>query len=49
METDLSLNGHDYAWLLTIFYITYTVMEFQILMWKVVPPHMWAAFTVFGW
>jgi hypothetical protein len=23
--------------------------EFQALMWKVVPPHYWAAFCVFAW
>lgn len=23
--------------------------EFQSMMWKLVPPHMWAAFVVFGW
>ncbi|QKX59346.1 uncharacterized protein TRUGW13939_06480 [Talaromyces rugulosus] len=49
METDLSLNGGAYAWLLTIFYISYTVFEFQALMWKIVPPHRWAAFTVALW
>ncbi|KAJ5101632.1 hypothetical protein NUU61_003854 [Penicillium alfredii] len=49
MEEDLSLNGQKYSWLLTIFYISYTVFEFQALMWKIVKPHQWAAFTVFSW
>jgi hypothetical protein len=33
----------------TIFYISYTVFEFQALMWKIVKPHQWAAFVVFSW
>lgn len=49
MTKDLKLVGNDYQWLLTIFYITYIIFEWQSLMWKVVPPHMWLAFTVFGW
>lgn len=38
MTKDLHLVGNDYQWLLTIFYITYIVFEFQVLMWKIVPP-----------
>lgn len=38
MTHDLQLVGNDYQWLLTIFYITYIVFEFQALMWKIVPP-----------
>ena len=49
MTQDLHLVGNDYQWLLTIFYITYILFEFQVLMWKVVPPHRWLAFTVLGW
>jgi hypothetical protein len=49
MEKDLGLNSNSYAWLLTIFYISYTVFEVFGLMWKVVKPHQWAAFTVFSW
>ena len=49
MQQDLDLVGNRYQWLLTIFYITYIVFEFQALMWKIVPPHMWLAFTVFCW
>ncbi|KAF4629285.1 hypothetical protein G7Y89_g8861 [Cudoniella acicularis] len=48
-DLKLSANGNDYAWLLTIFYIAYIVFEWCALMWKVVPPHMWAAMMVFGW
>lgn len=38
MTKDLHLVGNDYQWLLTIFYITYILFEFQTLMWKIVPP-----------
>jgi sugar phosphate permease len=50
MSTDLhlSLSGR-YDWLLTIFYISYILFEFQALAWKIFPPHRWAAFCVFGW
>ena len=43
------LDGAKYDWLLTIFYISYIVFEFQAIMWKIVPPHQWAAFVVLGW
>jgi hypothetical protein len=49
MTEDLNLTGNRYSWLLTIFYISYTVFEFQALMWKIVEPHQWAAFVVFSW
>src|ERR1700760_958716 len=31
------------------FGLTALQFEFQALMWKVVPPHIWGAFCVFGW
>ncbi|KAF2639948.1 MFS general substrate transporter [Massarina eburnea CBS 473.64] len=49
MQEDLNLSSEEYDWLLTIFYISYIVFEFQAMMWKVVPPHRWAAWCVFGW
>jgi hypothetical protein len=49
MEMDLKLSSSDYEWLLTIFYITYICFTPLAIMWKVVPPHMWAAFCVLGW
>lgn len=49
MEDDLHLSSDDYSWLLTIFYISYTVFEFLGIMWKLVPPHIWATVAVFGW
>ncbi|KAJ5637436.1 hypothetical protein N7490_007315 [Penicillium lividum] len=49
MSEDLDLTGNRYAWLLTIFYISYTVFEFQALMWKIAKPHQWATFVVFSW
>jgi MFS family permease len=49
MAKDLNLSSPDYQWLLTIFYISYILFEWFALMWKVLPPHMWAAFCVIGW
>ncbi|KAF2102228.1 pantothenate transporter liz1 [Rhizodiscina lignyota] len=49
MNKDLNINDDQYTWLLTIFYIPYILFEFQSMMWKLVPPHMWAAFVVLGW
>lgn len=43
------MTSPQYQWLLTIFYISYIVFEWFALMWKVIPPHMWAAFCVMGW
>ncbi|KAH1316700.1 hypothetical protein KXX47_003028 [Aspergillus fumigatus] len=49
MKQDLDLSGQRYSWLLTIFYIAYTVFEFLALMWRILPPHRWAAITVMSW
>ncbi|OCL13385.1 MFS general substrate transporter [Glonium stellatum] len=49
MATDLKLTGDRYDWLLTIFYISYIIFEFQVMMWKIMPPHIWAALVVFSW
>ncbi|KAI9701865.1 MAG: hypothetical protein M1836_001209 [Candelina mexicana] len=50
MTKDLKLGrGNRYTWLLNIFYISYIIFEVFVIMWKIVPPHMWAAFCVLGW
>jgi hypothetical protein len=49
MEDDLHLTSSNYEWLLTIFYISYITFTFLAIMWKIVPPHRWAAFCVLGW
>lgn len=49
MSTDLDLVGTRYDWLLTIFYIAYILGQFQILGWKRFPPHIFAAYAIFGW
>ncbi|KAF2853798.1 pantothenate transporter liz1 [Plenodomus tracheiphilus IPT5] len=49
MEEDLHLSSSQYTWLLTIFYISYIIFGFLAIMWKVVPPHIWAAVCVLGW
>lgn len=49
MAKDLKLVGDRYDWFLTIFYIAYIIFEFLAMMWKIVPPHIWAATTVLAW
>ncbi|KAH9213618.1 MFS transporter-like protein [Leptodontidium sp. 2 PMI_412] len=49
MEEDFNLKPGQYEWFLTIFYISYILFEPLGMMWKVIPPHKWAAFTVMGW
>ncbi|KAF7863211.1 hypothetical protein EAF04_007293 [Stromatinia cepivora] len=49
MSKDLGISSPEYEWLLTIFYISYIVFEWFALMWKVLPPHVWACFCVVGW
>jgi len=49
MENDLNLDSNSYEWLLTIFYISYIVFGPLALVYRVVPPHKWAAFCVLGW
>jgi sugar phosphate permease len=49
LDTSLKLTSASYQWLLTIFYISYILFEPFALMWKLLPPHLWAAICVFGW
>jgi MFS family permease len=49
MQQDLNLSSGDYQWLLTIFYISYILFEWFALMWKLLPPHLWATICVLGW
>ncbi|KAH7115327.1 major facilitator superfamily domain-containing protein [Dendryphion nanum] len=48
-STDLSLTPDNYDWLLTMFYISYILFQPLSIMWKVLPPHRWAAFCVLSW
>ncbi|KAL2392343.1 MFS transporter prlL [Exophiala dermatitidis] len=49
MEEDLDLDGDRYDWLLTIFYISYIVFQFQGFMWKILKPHTWACLITLAW
>jgi hypothetical protein len=49
MQIDLHLSSDAYQWLLTIFYISYILFEWFALIWKLLPPHIWAATCVTGW
>ncbi|VBB80113.1 Putative transporter [Podospora comata] len=49
MGDDLGFDDEHYQWLLTIFYIPYILFEGFALMWKIMPPHIWATITVATW
>ena len=49
MEKDLHLRGDQYDWLLTVFYITYIIFEFSLLIWKIYPPHIVGSTVILGW
>lgn len=49
MQDDIDLSGGRYAWLATIFYISYILSQFLTAGWKMFPPHRWIACVVFFW
>ncbi|KAH8904356.1 major facilitator superfamily transporter [Coniochaeta sp. PMI_546] len=49
MGAALGFDDPHYQWLLTIFYIPYIVFEWLAIMWKIVPPHIWAFVTILTW
>ncbi|KAK1759628.1 major facilitator superfamily domain-containing protein [Echria macrotheca] len=49
MGEDLGFDDSHYQWLLTIFYIPYIIFEWLAIMWKLVPPHIWAGVTIMTW
>lgn len=49
LETSLSLQPGQYAWLLTAFYITYISFEWMTLLYRVIPAHVYITICVFSW
>jgi len=49
MSKGLNMTDAQYQWLLTLFYIPYILFEWMALMWKIMPPHIWAFIAVFVW
>ncbi|KAL1970949.1 hypothetical protein VTN77DRAFT_2783 [Rasamsonia byssochlamydoides] len=49
MEDDIDLSGNRYAWLATVFYISYILSQWTQLGWKAFKPHIWVSTTVFLW
>jgi hypothetical protein len=49
MSQDLDLVGNKYQWLINMFYITYVLAEFGVMLWKILPPHIMGTIVVFGW
>ncbi|KAJ1031989.1 hypothetical protein NDA13_002365 [Ustilago tritici] len=49
MERSLGMSDSQFQWLLTIFYIAYIVFQFQVFMYKLLPPRIWITFCVLVW
>lgn len=49
MQQELRLEGNQHNRLFMIFYITYLVSDFLLLVWKLFPPYIVAASMVFIW
>ena len=49
LEQDLSLSSAQYDWLLTAFYITYIGFEWMILLYRILPAHIYISICVLSW
>jgi len=49
LEKDLSLSSAQYDWLLTAFYITYIGFEWMILLYRLIPAHIYISMCVLTW
>ncbi|KAH0844330.1 putative transporter [Fonsecaea pedrosoi] len=49
LEKDLSLSSAQYDWLLTAFYITYIGFEWMILLYRILPAHIYIPLCVLSW
>ncbi|OAP62960.1 hypothetical protein AYL99_02187 [Fonsecaea erecta] len=49
LEQDLALSSAQYDWLLTAFYITYIGFEWMILLYRILPAHIYIPLCVLSW
>jgi len=49
LEKGLSLTSSQYDWLLTAFYLTYITFEWMILLYSLIPPHIYISLCVLSW
>ncbi|KAK0335539.1 hypothetical protein LTR91_017035 [Friedmanniomyces endolithicus] len=49
LTKSIDLSGNRYAWLGTIFYISYILFQWMQMGWKQFPAHMWCAGVVMLW
>lgn len=47
-QTDLGLSDLQWTWVLDTFYLVYTCMEWTILLWKILPAHIYVCFLCLG-
>lgn len=43
LQVDLGLNDSQWAWVLNAFYICYVLFEWTVLLWKLMPAHIYVA------
>ena len=49
LDSSLSLSSSQYDWLLTAFYITYISFQWMILLYKLLPAHIYMSLCVITW
>ncbi|KAK3679273.1 hypothetical protein LTR78_000834 [Recurvomyces mirabilis] len=49
LQKDIDIAGERYAWLGTIFYISYILFQWTQMGWKQFKPHIWCASVVLLW
>lgn len=49
LEKDLNMSDIQFDYCLTAFYITYIVFEWMILLYKLIPAHIYISLCVLAW
>lgn len=49
LDTALNLTSSQYSWLLTAFYLSYICFEWMILLYRLVPAHIYVSLCVLSW
>ncbi|KAE8229982.1 hypothetical protein CF326_g5028 [Tilletia indica] len=49
MVKALGLSDHEFVWLLTIFYISFTAFQFLLISYSIFPPRKYVATCIFVW
>lgn len=49
MNRDLGITSSQFSLVVSMFYVGYIVFQWGILLWKVIPPRMFAPWIIIGW